>query len=384
MKLKCNRVKLSEAVQLASSVVPAKSTVPALANIKLVAHSGAPQGRKGAAAGGPYLELTATDLEVGIRYTVPLESLDTEGTLVIPAGRLGGILRESGDESIKITSDGNLAHIECSDSTYKMVGADPADYPTLPEEDPSAAVPVDSKELREMIRKTQFSTSSEIVRYALTGQLLEIKGKEIRMVASDGKRLAYIKRKIQGGKAGSSAVKDVKVLVPPKAFTLLDRVLTDEDETVSLHVEDTQIHMKTQRAAIFSRLIEGNFPDYEAVVPQDRDKKIRLNTEPLFSAVRRTSLMTSDKGRAVKFTLSKNKLTLFARAQDVGEAKVDLPIEYSGGDFEIVFNPDFLADFLKVVGEETLELGVQDKTTAGVLKAGKDYVYVLMPLTVNV
>jgi DNA polymerase-3 subunit beta len=372
MKLKCSRAALSEAFAVASAVVPVRTTIPAVMNVKLTAAREA----KGAGT----LEVTATDLEFGIRYAVGGVEVKEEGTLVLPAARMAGILREVTDADITIDSDGNLAHIKTTDANFKVVGADPVDFPAIPQFEDKGSVKVETADLGEMIRKTQFAVSSEVVRFALTGQLLEIKGKDVRMVASDGKRLAYIKSRSTSKAEGQ---KDLRVIVPPKTLNLLDRVLTEEDESVALQVEETQVKLRTQKATIFSRLIDGNFPDYEAVIPNDRDKKVVMNREALFGAVRKVALMTTDKTRAAKFIIGKGKLRVFARSQDVGEASVELAIDYKGEELEIVFNPDFIIDYLKVVTEPEVELHLKDKTSAGVFRAGRDYQYVLMPLTVN-
>jgi len=370
MKVKCSRGPLYEAFQLAAAVVPQRTTIPAIMNVRLEA-------RKGKEA---VVELACTDLEYGMKYTVPASDVKEEGTVVLPAGRMLGILREVTDPEVTIDSDGHLAHVKTSDASFKVVGIDPADFPNVPTFEDKASVQIDTSDLGEMIRKTQFAVSSEVVRYALTGQLLEIKGKDVRMVASDGKRLAYIKSRSSGKTDGQ---KDVRVIVPTKTMNLLDRVVGGDDELVSLNVEETQIKVKTKRAMIFSRLIDGNFPDYEAVIPQDRDKSVTLDREPFFAAVRKVALMTGDKTRAVKMEFGKGKLAMFTRTQDVGEAHVEMPIDYKGEAFDVVFNPDYVVDYLKVVTDEKVELRLKDKTSAGVFKAGKDYVYVLMPLTVN-
>jgi len=371
MKVKCARGPIHEAFQLALTVVPQRSTIPAVTNVKLTA-SGTGKNAQ--------LEVACTDLEFGLKIRVPAVEVKEEGTVVLPAARMAGILREAGDADVSIDSDGTLAHVKASGASFKIVGIDPADFPAVPGFEEKGAVQVDTKDLGEMIRKTQFAVSGEVVRYALTGQLFEIRGKELRMVASDGKRLAYIRSRA-GGKAGDA--KPLRVIVPTKTMNLLDRVLTDEDDTVWVHIEETQIRLKTARAMIFSRLIDGNFPDYEAVIPNDRDKKVTLDREPLHAAVRKASLMTTDKTRAVRFTFAKDKLTLFTRTQDVGEASVEVPIEYRGDEIDVTFNPDYVADYLKVVPDETVELHLKDRASAGVFKSGKDYVYVLMPLTVN-
>lgn len=370
MKIKCSRAQLHEAFSIAAMVVPQRTTIPAITNVKFSAVQ--------AGKGQGYVELACTDLEFGLTYRLPADVKD-EGTVVLPTTRMSGILRECGDEEITIDADGHLAHVRTSDADFKVVGIDPADFPTIPAFEDRGSVQIATADLGDMIRKTQFAVSNEAVRYALTGQLLELKGKDVRVVASDGKRLAYIKSRA----AGKSEAKDMRVIVPTKTMNLLDKVCTDEDETVSLNLEETQIRFRTTRATIFSRLIEGNFPDYEAVIPGDRDKKISLEREKILSAVRKASLMTTDKTRAVKFDFRKGKLILFTRTQDVGEARVEVPVQYAGEEIDIVFNPDYVADFLKATADETVELHLKDKTTAGVFKAGKDYVYVLMPLTVS-
>lgn len=371
MKVKCSRGQLSEAFSIASMVVPQRTTIPAITSVRLTATR---------EKSGGTLELAATDLEHGVKLTLPASEVKEEGTLVLPAGRMSGILRESTDGDITLESDGNGAHLRLSDAVFKVVGIDPADFPTIPTFDEKSAVRVSTDDLATMIRRTQFAVSTEVVRYALTGQLFEVKGKDVRMVASDGKRMAYIRSRSSGKGDGQ---KDVRVIVPTKTMNLLDKVLGEEDDQVALNVEETQVKLKTKRALIFSRLIEGHFPDYEAVVPSNTDKKVTIPREPLHAAVRKASLMTADKTRAVKFTFAKGRLTLFTRAADVGEVKVELPIDYKGEEVEIIFNPDYVADYLKVVGDETVELHLKDKTAAGVFRAGKDYVYVLMPLTVN-
>ncbi|HEX7897128.1 MAG TPA: DNA polymerase III subunit beta [Planctomycetota bacterium] len=370
MKVKCSRSQLADAFSIAQSVVPPRTTIPAITCVKLTAQKD---------KSGGSLELACTDMEFGLKYTLPAAEVKEEGTLVLPATRMAGILRESSGDVVGIDSDGNLAHIKLPDANFKVVGLDPADFPTVPTFEDKGAVKIATEDLGTMIRKTQFAVSTEVVRYSLTGQLLEVKNKEIRMVASDGKRLAYIKNK----PSGKADVKDVRVIVPTKTMNLLEKVMGDGEEQVALNVEETQVKFKTAKAVIFSRLIEDRFPDYEAVVPANLDKKAVIQREALLSAVRKSSLMTTDKTRAVKFSLGKGRLVLFTRSQDVGEAKVEIPADYKGEDIDVVFNPDYVADYLKVLTDDAVELQLKDKNSAGVFRAGKDYVYVLMPLQIS-
>jgi DNA polymerase III subunit beta len=375
MKVTCGREALNQAFQVASSVVPVRSTIPILQNVKVTARG---KGVKGT------LEVVGNDLEIGVRCAVesaaaavPVDVAE-DGILVLPAGRVSGLLRESQDDTVTLESEGSLATLRFKDSRYKIVGTDPADFPDLPAFDARNAVKVETPDISAMIRRTLFATSEESTRYALTGVLLDLREQELRLVASDGKRMAYTRAKT----AGSG--KPVKVIVPPKALQLLDRVLGQADAVVQVQVEENQIKMQTSRAMIFSRLIEGSFPEYEDVIPKGADKKVKVPVGPFHSAMRRATLMTSDKGKAVKLAFAKNRLRLETRAAEIGESEIEMAIDYGGEPVDIVFNPDFFLDFLRVVEDATLEFELKDRNTAVVLRAaGGDYTYLVMPLKID-
>lgn len=367
MKLSCERNNLLSAVQIAASVCTGRTTIPTLQNMMLRAD--VPE----------KLELTATDMEVGVQYAISGAKVREKGTLVVPTAKLLSILREASEDALQIEADGALACLTLKDGYFKIRGSDPLDFPDFPKFEGKEAVSVGKKDLLDMVPRTTFATASEATRYALTGILLVLRENEVRMVASDGRRLAYIRRKIDGGPE-----RELQAIVPPKGLEILTKVLADEDEVVELRIQDNVLKMKTSRALVFSRLVEGNFPEYEAVIPKDLDKKAKIGVELLHSAVRRAALMTSDKARAVKFRLTNGGLALSSRAQEIGESKIELSAAYEGEPFEIVFNPEFLIDFLRVVAEDQVIMEFKDRTTAGVIRAGKDYLYLVMPLTVEV
>jgi DNA polymerase-3 subunit beta len=233
--------------------------------------------------------------------------------------------------------------------------------------------------LKEMIRKTSFAVASEMTRYALTGVLVVFKDEQLRMVASDGRRLACIRKKVE-----KSRGPEIEAIVPPKGLHLLDRLVGTEEETIELIVEENQIRISTERAEMFSRLVEGRFPNYESIVPAEMSCRLKLDRETFASAIRRVAVLTNEKARAIRVQLSKGKMTLLSRAQDIGEAKVELPTQYGGVDLDIVFNPDLLSDALRVIEAEEVTLELKDKASPAVLRAGKDYFYLVMPLTVEV
>jgi DNA polymerase-3 subunit beta len=368
MKFTCGRDELLTGFQLVSSVVPQKSTIPTLQNVKIAATGGKKKNQ---------LEMVGTDMEVGIRYTIRNVQVDEAGTLVIPASRLTGILRESQADAVEVTSDNTVANIAVGSGRYKVVGTDPVDYPAFPTLSESNEVEISAEEISTMIARTLFATSTEMTRYALTGVLFEFDKKGFRLVASDGKRLALAQSK--SAKNASS----VKIIVPPKALNLLNRVLTDEDKTISLQFDENQLKIKTANAEIFTRLIEGNFPDYNAVIPKDNDKKLNISRDQLERSIRQVNPLVTEKTKAVKFTFDDSALTLFTKSADVGEATVGMDVEYAGDEFDIVFNPEFVLDFLKTIDKENVEVEMKNRTAAGIFRDGKEYTYVVMPLTIN-
>lgn len=369
MKIICNKDLLLKAFQLVSSIVPTKSSMPVLQNIRLTTDD-------------KTLFLSATDLEIGIQYPIAAE-VKEKGSVIIPANRLGGILRETMDEQITIESTEGIASIRTKTSKYKIMCMPVAEYPDFPVFNEKKSFSINSTGLKEMIRKTTFAASQEITRYALTGLLMEIRKKEIRMIASDGKRLAYIRKR-----SDQDLNNDIKVIVSPKSLTLLERIIENEEQVLRMEIDETQckilIPQKDQKGIIlFSRLIEGSFPDYESVIPSDSDKKIEIGADELLSAMRQVALVTTDKFKATQITLDTNKMGLFTRTQDVGEANVEIPIKYSGEAFKITFNPEFFIDVFRIIGPEEIILGLKDKTSPAVIKQGKDYTYLVMPLTIE-
>jgi DNA polymerase III subunit beta len=369
MKVICDKNFLLKAFQTVSSVVPAKSSMPVLQNIKLMAED-------------KMLFLSATDFEVGIQYPIPAE-VKEKGSAIIPDHRLGGILREAMEEPITIESSGGIVNLQTKTSKYKIICMDAAEYPDFPTFNEKKSVAINANGLKEMVRKTTFAASQEITRYALTGLLMEIRKKEIRMVASDGKRLAYIKRRSE-----QDINDDIKVIISPKSLNLLERIIENEDQKLRFEIDETQCKILLPQKdsggiLLFSRLIEGSFPDYENVIPADSDKKIDMSAQELLSSMRKVALVTTDKFKATQITLDNNKMNLLTRTQEVGEAEVKMPIKYTGEPFKITFNPEFFIDVLRIIGNEDITLGLKDKTSPAVIKQGKDYIYLVMPLTIE-
>lgn len=413
MKFRCKRADLAHGLSIVAGAAPARTSVPILMNIKLTAADGE-------------LLLTATDLEMGLRYAVRDVGIQKSGSAVLPAQKLLSIVRDIRDDEVKFDADGKVCTIEIEGGQFKLSGADPQDFPQFPEFVEGRSVRLPVEDFRDMVRKTAFATSAEPSRYALTGVLFVLRENEARMVGTDGKRLAYAKKRIKGGPK-----EEIRVIVPPKGLHMVEKIVGEEDEEIAFEFEETQVKAKTNAGTTFARLVEGSFPNYEDVIPGDPDKKVVISPAEFAYRLRLATTMTDEKSKAVKFHLSKDRLKLSARrvTGDAGEASHELPVKYAGAEFDISFNPDFFLEFLKVVnGPEAAEeageaaakpeaeapakgkgkakaekaekpkaappaeeaaaapgvtLELRDKTTAGVIRAGRDYVYLVMPLTID-
>jgi DNA polymerase-3 subunit beta len=226
-----------------------------------------------------------------------------------------------------------------------------------------------------------FATAKESTRYALNGVLWEIKGKKLSLVATDGRRLARCR--VSLASAPAEQVAKTKVIVPAKTMTLLDKIGGNDKDIVMVKLVDNQILFSCANVVISSNLVEGNFPKYEDIIPEDYDKKLVLSTEAVLSAVRRSALLTSGESRGIKLSIGKNSMVFSGRTPEAGDAQVDMPIDYKAEPIEIGFNPQFLIEALRVIktAEFELELGQADRP--GLIKSGANFLYVLMPINLG-
>jgi DNA polymerase-3 subunit beta len=363
MKIKCQTAAIHNVFQLAGSVVQQRPTRPILADVLICAEGGS-------------VKIEATDLEIGMCLDVPGCEIMDEGRVAVPQARVASILRETTDETVEIRSEDGHCVITASDSEFRLPTEVTEDFPELPTFDNEKAYEFDRKDFVEMVTKTAFAAHKGKHRYALNGVLVVIKPSKVEMVATDGRRLAHIERKTKN-RAGS----DEAVIVPTKALEEVIKVLGDDDEKIRVNVNENQLVAKTLRALISTRLVEGHFPPYESVIPKDHDKKVELNRERFHSAVRRAALLTSQESSSVTLAFTKGSLEVKSSAPDTGEARVKLPVEYTGGSIEMSFNPEFLTEFLRVLEDESVRMEFRDPSSAGLFRSGKDFLYVVMPVS---
>jgi DNA polymerase-3 subunit beta len=367
MKVACQREKLLTAFQTAASVAAARSPKPILQNVKL-------EVTKEDAV------LLATDLEVGIRIHVAGFDVTTPGSIILPLSRFGPILRESSDDVLQIESDGKGTTVRGERSEFKLPAENPAEFPSVADFGEQKYHELSARLLKELIRRTIFSTDNESSRYALGGVLLEFTSDKIIGVGTDGRRLA--KMEVPATSVGGHQSDTATTIVPAKAMQLIERALSDHDAEVQIAARPNEVLVKTSRLMIYSRLVEGRFPKWRDVFPNRTGaSKIEMSVGPLFAAVRQAAIVTSEESKGVDFSFENGTLTLSGRTPEVGQSHIELPIAYDGAPIAITLDPKYVADFLRVLDPgKTFTLEIKDAESAAVCSTDDGYGYVIMPL----
>lgn len=368
MKLTCPRTSLATAFGVVSTVIPSRTPRPILQNVKLQMN--------------PQLTvLIATDQELGIRYVLTDATIEGAGEVLLPASRVISILRELRDETVTLDIEAEAVWIRAGGSEFRLPVESPEEFPTVPEFKEDSFVSVGGNVLKEMIRRTIFATDPESSRYALGGILLDLSEPErISLVATDSRRLAIARANcaLSGNVAGDGPAP----VIPAKTMSLLEKSITDGEQPVNLALQPNQVLIQSGCSTIYSRLVEGRFPRFQDVIPSSSRIAIDLNAGSFYAVVRQAQIVTSEESRGVDFTFQNGSLILNSQAADIGQSRIELPISYSGDAFTITFDPRFVADFLKVLGQETpVKLELTDSESAALLKTDDGYQYVIMPLS---
>ncbi|MGA2775144.1 MAG: DNA polymerase III subunit beta [Candidatus Omnitrophota bacterium] len=363
MKLKVEKDILLNGIQTVQNVITTKAALPILSNILLEAQQG-------------NLRLTATDLDVGISCVIPVETLEV-GAITIPAKRFSDIIKELPSENVDIiTKKNNQVHINTDTCEFKIMGLAREEFPKLPEFKDREVIKFDQGALQQMLALTSFAVSFDETRYILNGILFKINKTNLTLVATDGKRLAIIERKL-----GHDTEKEVNIIIPIKTIHELNRNLKDEGDA-SLILGNNQVLFDLGTVVIISRLIEGEFPDYRQVIPPASNAKMKINRAQFLLAVRRASLLSTPDYQAVKLEVFKNKLVVSKSTPDVGESREEVVVEYQGKELAIGFNPNYLIDVLKNVSEENIEFELSDSEKPGVIRIN-GYVYIVLPMRLS-
>lgn len=364
MKFHVTKEKLLEGLQQVQNVVSTRTTLPILSNVLLQAK-------------GKEVHLTTTDLDVGVRGSFEA-NVDKEGATTLPARRLFTIIRELPSSEVQFEVDGkNAASIRSGQSFFKILGLPEEEFPPLPKFDSAKVITIRQKDLRDGLRKTSYAISTDETRYVLNGLLFSLKDNKLTLVATDGRRLAMVDIELEFPRSH-----ETDIIVPTKAVTELQRLLTDDGE-VKVSIGSGQIAFDLNNTLLVSKLIEGNYPNYKQVIPSETKERVTLERETLLNSLRRVSLLASDKSNSIKLNFGKNNIDITANTPEVGEAKESLPVVYKGRDFSIAFNPEFLMAPLRALTEDEVFLDLIDEMSPGVLKIQSPFLYVLMPMRIS-
>jgi DNA polymerase-3 subunit beta len=371
MELVVRKTDLLRELQLFQGIVERKNTIPILANVLIEAD-------------GDHAKLLATDLEVGLRSRCPA-SVAKSGSLTLPAKKLYEIVKALPETDVRIEEDKSGVKVAADRFDSRMQTLPREDFPTLPDGTGTYSASFPRDVLKHMIAKTQFAITGEDTRYFLNGALF-IQGPDaMSLVSTDGHRLALISVAREKGK-GKGKTDEERVILPRKTLLELGRLLSEGEGDIQYERGENHLFFEVGGRLLISRMIDGQFPAFERVIPKGNDKRVEFDRDRLTSAVKRVALLSNERSRAVKFLIDKGKVEIASSSPEFGEAKEVLMVDYEAAPVTICFNAQYVLDFLSVVETDSVGLEFKDEMSQAVMKPigadGYDYTYVIMPMRV--
>jgi len=323
------------------------------------------------------LHLMGTDLEIGIENWVPAE-VEKEGKIVLPADQLRNIIRELPNEEIKFKADLEKyrANINCMNSQFTINGFNPEEYPQLPDVSIPTELEIPAGKLKKIIDEVEFSTSTDQTQPVLTGALMVIKDEEIEMVSTNKYRLAYSQIDNK-----NEVDEKLEIIIPGSTIKEVSNLL-EEEGTVDIKVNENYASFNFNDIIVVSRLIEGKFPNFEQVIPDEKNTTITVNREYLQSAVKRASLIARLDSNIVSLKSEDNRIVIESEESDSGSAHEEVPIQLEGENHNISIDASYLMDVLKVIEDEKVKLELIGSLNPLVVKKedSQDYIYLIMPI----
>ena len=359
---------LQKELAFVQGVVERKNTIPVLANILIES------------AGEDSIRISGTDLDVTIRCDADAEEIKSQGAICVQARKLFDIARLLPDAPVSFRKEENeWVTVECNRSKFRLPGIAKDTFPELPGFR-STPLKLPASMLKLLIDRTIFAITQEEGRYTLSGAKFELDKQGAKMVTTDGHRLAYVSAK--------DGLKDVSgeldVLIPRKTLAELTKLTADFDGEISLGADENHVYFQIGPRLLISRMLSGQFPNYEMVMPKNNDQSATFDTSALSQAVRRVALMADDRSHAIRFHLSKEQLLISSQNAEEGEARETLETDFAGEDTDIGFNAQYLQDFLNVVGSEKVAFEFKDGNSQAQLKPvtddNQEYKYIVMPM----
>lgn len=366
MRFTISREKLQEGLNAVSASIPTKTTLPVLANILVETTD------RG-------IRLSGTDLDIAVSTEVAAD-VETQGAVTIPAKKLSELARELPPAPVKIAALGEQRiTIECGRSKFKLLGLPRDEFPTFPMVKFNESWRIKSGDLQKLIAATSFAVSTEESRPILNGVLWELRPEQMRMVATNGHRLAKMETPIEASSAPAS-----DLIVPPKALEQVRRLFPAEEE-LEIARGENHIGFRSPFTSVFTRLIEGPYPNYDQVIPRDNDKYAIADRNALTSALKRMSVIASDQTHRIRLSFNSGMLKFSVTTPDLGEAQDELPVRYDGDPLDIGFNASYLLEILRYMPTEEVRLTFRAPERAATLEPegwtdSATYMCLVMPL----
>lgn len=353
-------------LQLLHGIVEKRNTMPILANILIDVSD-------------KEVELIGTDLEVGLKTHFPAK-IEEKGSLTVSGRKIFEIVKSlEEDQTIVFKEAGDLLmEIISGNSQFKVLCLPKEDFPQVPSAKFEKNISIPLKIIQEMIDRVYYAIAQE-QRYYLNGALMILKENSLEFVSTDGHRLAYTAKTLED----IQVKEEIRGIVSKKALSELKKF---EDEAVDFDLDENNLFFKVGNRTLISRIIEGKFPNFDAVIPKDNPNTLSLSRDEISDAIRRVALLSTERSKGVKFTIEKNQLRLFSSNPEIGEARDKVEVEYDGDELEIGFNSQYLLDFLTTVKEERIKIELKDENSAVLIKPDSEedikYFYVLMPMKI--
>lgn len=375
MELVVKKNDLLRELQLFQGIVERKNTIPILANVLMEAK-------------GNEIRMLATDLEVGLRSHCDAV-VAKGGSLTLPAKKLYEIVKALPETDVRIQEDKNGVKVAADRFDSRMQTLPKEDFPAVPEASGTISATLPRAAIREMVAKTQFAITGEDTRFFLNGALFILAPASMSLVATDGHRLALVtvdREKSGGTPAKEGQSEEVRAILPRKTLWELGRLLTEGDSDIRYERGENHLFFDIGGRMLISRMIDGQFPAFERVIPKGNNKRIEFERERLTNAVKRVALLSNERSRAVKFQLDKGKVEVTSSSPEFGEAKETLTVDYNDASMQICFNAQYVMDFLGAVDTDNVALELKDEVSQAVMKPvgteGYEYTYVIMPMRV--
>ncbi len=363
MKFSITRDNLQSGLAAVAAAIPTRTTLPVLSNILVRAGEGR-------------VRLSGTDLDMAVSVSVAAE-VGREGAVTVPAKKLVEITRELGDAPVHLSAEGDQVRLECGKSRFKLYGLPEDEFPAFPEVDFGSSWRMNAADLHELISRTSFAASTEESRPILNGVLWQLRADRTTMVATNGHRLARMRRELE-----AAGAPEADLIVPPKALRQVER-LYDGNEELEIARSENHLAFRSSDRVVYTRLIEGPYPNYEQVIPRDNDKEAVAARAAFEAAVRRMAVVASDQTHRVRLSFEPARLRFRVQTPDLGEGEDELALEYDGEELEIGFNATYLLEVLRYMPEDDVKMTFKAPERAATFEPASgepDYLCLVMPL----